>query len=244
MTTIVTAFYEMSSKFSSDKYWKWFMNFAQVPCNLVVFTSLNLVNKVLSIRSSNIHVIPVEFKDLYHYRFIEKYREHYKKDYYKNHSPELYIIWAEKVKFVIKTILLNPFNTEKFVWCDFGAFRTSQKHNGFANASKIVDNKMNFLLLEHFTAQDKIISNGIMGQPYGTVRLGGGIQGADKNTWLIYEKLWDEMLQRYFNTGRFAGQDQCIIGSIYLEHPELFELIKAKTDYGDEWFYLLWYWQN
>jgi hypothetical protein len=82
------------------------------------------------------------------------------------------------------------------------------------------------------------------------VRIGGGIQGADKETWLKYEILWDGMLKKYFASSRFAGQDQCIIGSIYLDNPGLFHLIPAPGVSGgpgkfpgDKWFYLLYYWK-
>jgi hypothetical protein len=50
------------------------------------------------------------------------------------------------------------------------------------------------------------------------------------------------MLQRYFIAKRFAGQNQCIMGSIYLENPELFNLIRVDKDYhASKWEYLLYY---
>lgn len=243
MATVVTAFYEIPSKFPKEKYWKWFDNFAEIPCNLVIFTSPNLVSKFSELRKkyeNKTVIIPLEYDKLYHYQFYNLYKKHYDMDYYKAHSPELYIIWAEKVKFVTQAIAWNPFSTDKFVWCDSGAFRNPGQ-GSFPNPDKIVSGKMNFLLLENFTDQDR--KSIIPGQTYGTVRIGGGIQGGDKDTWLKYEKLWDEMLAKYFKANRFAGQDQCIIGSVYLENPELFHLINASTEGGDMWFHLLWYWR-
>lgn len=248
--TVVTSYYEIRSKFSNKQYWKWIENFCIIPCHLVIFTSADLVEKFKILRSDFIGkttVISLKFEDLYHYQYIEKYREYYNRDYNKSHSPDLYVIWAEKVKFIMRAIQLNPFKSSKFVWCDIGCVREEKFINTltyFPVAEKITGNKMNFLLLKKFTEQEyKNAESGILGQQYGQIRFGGGIQGADIETWEKYNNLWDLMLQKYFKADRFAGQDQCIIGSIYLENPDLFYAITVSKDYIDnEWFYLLHYW--
>jgi hypothetical protein len=242
MTTVVTAFYEIKSKFTPEKYWNWIRFFMQIPCNLVLFTSPDLVDRFKSMRE-DIHIIPLEFEKLYHYKYYEKYLEHTKLDYNKSHTPELYIIWAEKTKFVQKTIELNPYNSQKFVWCDIGVVRQPQFLHVFKNfpkTDKIVEDKMNFLLLQPFTELEK--QEGYFN--YGKVRIGGGIHAGGIDIWKKYDKLWDEMLEHYFEDNRFAGQDQLIIGSIYLKNPDMFHLIIPKSYGGDPWFYLLYYWST
>lgn len=222
--TIVSAYYEIPSKFPTTQYWTWIQNFCEIPFDLVLFTSPNLVEKFQTLRSmhKNTVVIPLKFEELYHYRFYEKYNHHLNTlDFNKKHSPELYIIWAEKLKFVMRAIKLNPFNTDKFLWCDIGAFRQPQfqaKFQTFPQYDKIVPHKMNFLLLRPFSRENLIPKNGLVGQTYGEVRMGGGIHGGTVDAWEKYEKLWDETLQRYFDNNKFAGQDQCIMGTIFLEN--------------------------
>jgi len=251
--TVVTAYYEINSKFPTSQYWKWINNFCSYPFNLVIFTSPNLVEKFTTLRSVNAHtqIIPLEFNELFHYKYLDKYTQHYSADYNKSHSPDLYIIWAEKIKFVMRAIELNPFKTDKFVWCDIGVFRQEklfQRYSveRFPQYNKIVNGKINLLLLQDFQPRDywEAHSGNIRGQRYGDVRFGGGIQGADVDTWRKYEVLWDNMLRKYFENKRFAGQDQCIIGSIYLDNPDLFHTIRPsfKSEDGDPWFYLLLHW--
>lgn len=254
MATVVTAFYEIPSKFPKQTYWQWFSNFANVPCKMVIFTSPELADKIKRYRFNHKEktvIIPIPFSQLYHYSFLENYKREYEKDYNKSHSPELYIIWAEKVKFIMRAIELNPFHTDKFVWCDFGAFRSTpeeREYENFPNAEKIVNNKMNMLLLQDFLFTDLITDkDNLIGQKYGAVRIGGGILGGDKEAWTKYDRLWDFWLKKYFKSGRFAGQDQCIIGSIYLMNQDFFHLIRPVLEKGskkkfDPWFYLLQYW--
>ena len=246
MTTVVTAFYEIPSKFTPDRYWNWIKNFCEIDCNLVLFTSPNLVERFLKLKSSKTVIIPLQFEKLHHYKFINLYKLHHNLDHHKSiHSPELYIIWAEKVKFVMRAIELNPFNSQKFVWCDIGVVREPQFLNIFKNfpkGEKIVENKMNFLLLNPFTNEDKIETNNIKGPIYGSIRMGGGIHAADIETWKKYDNLWDSTLRRYFEANRFAGQDQMIMATICLENEYLFHLITPKDYGGDPWFYLLYYW--
>lgn len=211
-----------------------------IDCNLVIFTSKNLVDRFKELKKNAV-IINIELEDLHHYQFRNMYKLHREMDHKDTHSPELYIIWAEKVKFVMKAIELNPFNSTKFVWCDIGVVREPQFMNIFKNFPKgenIVDNKMNFLLLEPFT-NNEIINKYT---PYGNVRIAAGIYGSDIETWKKYDKLWDSTLQRYFQINLFAGQDQMIMATIYLENPDLFHLITPINYGGDPWFYLLYYW--
>ena len=250
--TVVTAYYNIPSKFTSDTYWKWISNLCKIPCNLIIFTSQDLQPKFEQLRKDhmNTRIITLEFDKLHHYQYIDEYREHLKMDFYKKHSPELYIIWAEKVKFVMNAIKSNPFSSDKFIWCDIGAVREPKFMNVFQNFpqyDKVVDDKMTFLLLSEPSSQDFIPDdNGIIGKKYEDPRprLGGGIHGGDITSWTRYDKLWDETLQRYFKARRFAGQDQCIMYTIVLEHQDLFHIVRPKIYGGDPWFYLLYHWSK
>lgn len=250
--TVVSAYYEIKSKFPTTQYWEWIKNFCEIPFNVVIYTSPNLVDKFLEMRSNYISqtkVIGIELEQLCHYQFIEQYKKHYEIDWNKDHSPELFVVWAEKLKFVLRAINDNIYNTNKFVWCDIGAFRQikfMKYYKSFPTSTNIVDGRMNFLLINEFEEKDYIPVKGIIGQDYfkKESRLGGGIQGGDIESWKRYEKLWDDTLKEYFDKDKFAGQDQCITGTIYLRNPELFHIIRPKKNcgYGDEWFYLLIYW--
>lgn len=245
--TVVTAFYEIPSKFKPAIYWEWIQNFSRLKCDIIIFTSPDLIDKFRNMFPSA-HIISIPFQQLHHYQYIDKYREHNKIDWNKEHTPELYIIWAEKLKFVKRAIELNPYSTDKFIWCDIGAIRDNispEILQNFPLYDKIVPNKMNFLMLGPIYQEDIIPDKyGIVGKRYEDRRnrLGGGIHGGTIDAWEKYEKLWDSTIERYFNAGRFAGQDQCIMFTIFLENQDLFHMIRAKIYRGDLWFYLLYYW--
>lgn len=244
-TTVVTAYYEIPSKFPSEKYWGWIKNFCRINSNLVIFTSSNLIEKFAEMRHEKTLIVPLEFHDLYHYQFFDKYREDHKKDKLNwLNTPELYVIWAEKVKFVSKVISSNPFSSKYFLWSDIGIMREQQFMNRFVNFAKptnIKDGKMNMLLVKPFENADYFLdTNGMIRLTSMDVRIGGGIQASDAETWLLYEKKWDDMLQLFFTCNKFSGQDQCIINTIYVHNRELFNLIIPQPYGGDPWFYLLW----
>ena len=124
--TVVTAYYEIKSKFTPEKYWQWINNFCNNPFSVVIFTSENLVERFNTFRrkySDKTKIVSIPFEELYHYKFKNIYEEHRKKDTESKHTSDLYIIWAEKIKFVMRAIELNPFNSNNFIWCDIGAFR-------------------------------------------------------------------------------------------------------------------------
>jgi len=242
--TVVTAYYEISSKFEPKEYWDRINNLCLMACDFVIFTSPDLVLKFKEImKHTNAIVIGLELKDLFHYKFYNIYKKHLEMDYNKKHSVELYIVWAEKLKFVKKVINLNPFSTDKFLWCDAGAFRQEDcflKYRGWPVYEKIVPNKMNFLIIEQF--QEKDLIGEIPSQTYPYARLGGGIHGGTIDAWETYDKLWDLTLLRYFDANKFAGQDQLIMGTIYIENKDLFNIINHKFFGGDKWYYLLHHW--
>lgn len=263
MSVVVTAYYEIKSKFPTVQYWKWIENFCNVPFKVVIFTSPNLVHKFKDLRknlSDKTIIAPLEFKDLFHNKFYNEYETHYQMDYNKSHSPELYIIWAEKVKFVMRAIEMKAFSNSDdvnqhcvnphYVWCDIGAFRQTnfmEKYETFPSLGNNIfyaKNKMNFLMIQPFESSDLISGDGIKGQTYGAIRLGGGIHAGNVEAWTEYDKLWDLTLQKYFDKRKFAGQDQCVMGTIYLNNPNLFNIIRPsfKREDGDPWFYLLLCW--
>ena len=67
-TTVVSAWYNISSKFNADIYRKWFQNFFKIPCNLVLFTDLKSRKDFSTLTQEqdcncNIIVIELEMQD-------------------------------------------------------------------------------------------------------------------------------------------------------------------------------------
>ena len=240
--TVVTAYYSMKSKFSISDYMKWLDFWKDQPCNLVFFTSPEYVPLIENLRKNykeKTKVIGLDFNNL---EAFQKYGKDFWiqekiKDYEEYHTPELYAIWYEKKEFVKKAIILNPFSTNKFVWCDAGICRMDvwREHiRKFPLSYTIPNDKFLLLRITDFEKHEDFFKINCVG---------GGILAARKELWLEFSDLYDNMLKKYIKQNKFVGKDQSIIASLVKENPNFFHLVK-RLDSMDNftcWFTLLFY---
>ena len=114
--TIVSCYYNIKSKFPSEKYFEWISNFLKLRIQLVLFTDELLVDSFKQLnKKANIHFIIKPFHELTTWKlYAEQWKKHHEMDPEKYHQPELYSIWAEKSFFVREAVDLNPFGSEFF----------------------------------------------------------------------------------------------------------------------------------
>ena len=240
--TVVTAYYPMKSKFSINNYIKWLEFWKTQPCKLVFFTCPEFVPLIENLRqnfSEKTKVISLEFDKL---EAFQKYGKNFwisqkEKDFEEYHTHELYAIWYEKKEFVKKAIELNPFQTNKFVWCDAGICRNEDWKNSIKNfpvSYKIPNDKFLVLRITDFEQHDDFLKINCVG---------GGILAARKELWLEFAKNYDTMLETYISQNKFVGKDQSIIASMVKESPEFFYLVKRPEEFDDFvcWFTLLFF---
>lgn len=244
--TVVSAYYNIPSKFNNNQYIDWIVNFFNLNCSIIFFSdseTIELIKHKCSdiLKCKNIIFINKPFHELYYWsdKFQKIWANHYELDHEKYHSPELYAIWNEKPKFVLHAIDLNPFNSSKFLWVDAGCFRNNnliKNYSKFPNASKIPDDKMLFLNISKFRRAD------YKNRDFTKInRIGATIYGSGIETWKKWTNIYDKMVNTFISNNIFAGKDQSIINTIYLDNPELFLLITTLPFANDEskgWFYL------
>ena len=134
--------------------------------------------------SEKTKVISLEFDKL---EAFQKYGKNFwisqkEKDFEEYHTHELYAIWYEKKEFVKKAIELNPFQTNKFVWCDAGICRNEDWKNSiktFPVSYKIPNDKFLVLRITDFEQHDDFLKINCVG---------GGILAARKELWLEFAK--------------------------------------------------------
>jgi len=240
--TIVTAYYPIKSKFSINDYMLWLEFWKTQNKNLVFFTSPEFIPLIENLRSNykeKTKVIGLPFDNL------EAFQK-YSKDFWINqklldheeyHTYELYAIWYEKKEFVKKAILLNPFNTNKFVWCDAGIYRDKSwlpAIQSFPNAYKIPNTTFLVLRITDFEVHDDFKKINCVG---------GGILAASKDCWLDFCEKYDIMIEKYNKSNKFVGKDQSIIASMIKDEPDKFTLVKRLEGFDDFmcWFSLLFY---
>jgi hypothetical protein len=89
---------------------------------------------------------------------------------------------------------------------------------------------------------DKLVKeDGIFGEAitsrWNEVRLVGGLWGGGIEGCLKWKQAYHKMLDRYFASTRFAGKDQIVMLSAYIENPNLATVIKCTLHGIDDWFF-------
>ena len=243
--TLVTAFYPIKSKFPTTTYIAWAKTFLQLDSLIVLFTTSECAPVFQELRMSKpIHIIISPFEELYMWKqYKDTWIANHAIDHERNiHTPELYAVWAQKAIFVEQAILKNPFRTKHFFWCDIGAFRgtlSEEIRRSFPSTKHFPNNTVLFSSIASLTAEDRVVqADGIVGNFQYTNRIVGGLWGGEKEACLRWRHAYEAMLIRYFRAGRFAGKDQSIMLSAYLENPSLGVIVKPSLHNVDEWFFL------
>ena len=241
--TVVTAYYRVANKHGHENYLKWASNFLTIPFNLVVFTDKENIDWIKKMRGGlPLTVIEKDKSEFYHAQFHKTYQRDYAQDNNKSHSPELYRIWAEKIKFVNEAIDINPYKSEYFVWCDLGTFReTDYVSNNFLYTKFMWKGRVSFSIVEEFTLQE--MAERLMNS--NAIRVGGNIQIGEAAAWRVYNKIWDITRNDMMDNGIPTANDQRIMGTIALRYPWLVHLHYRDFDYaGNPWWHMLMYYQS
>jgi hypothetical protein len=248
MATIVSAYFNIESKHSCDKYLDWIRLFLEnVDGHIVFFCDPELTDTIRDFRKANpgkTHIVTMtreEFTANSHDWSKEKSKD----PEADIHTTDLYKIWYEKKEFVKRAIDLNPFNHTYFVWTDAGIVRnihTAQLIKNYPVVERIPPNQILLLNVEPFTQADsKIHPDKITGNFLTKNRIGGGIIAASKTMWLRWDALYNSTFQRYQQANRFVGKDQSLMATIVLENKDQIALISPSKFICEPWFYLLYH---
>lgn len=260
--TLITAYFRINKNKYNTDYIEWMSNLLlNLDKNLIIFTSIDtydLIKKLRENYKTKTFIIITSIEDFYNYKYID----YYKKDYARDHMnvkfpnlriPELYMIWNEKLKFIEKSMDLNPYKTNYFTWIDIGYVRNKvyiEKYlkKGFPNVERLKEDKIYMLNIDYnFTEED-------FKDPYNQKfryidnKIGGGfIIGNEKNLRKMIDEFYNVILIDYMKNDYFIGEDQTLYTSLYLKNPEMIKLIRGDNDettipYCEmKWFYFLKY---
>jgi hypothetical protein len=255
--TLVTCYYKITSKHANFYYEEWInILLKNLNCNIIIFTSSDLEQYFEDLRKQNtklkMHIVIKEFHNL---EIINKYNiwdDQYSKDPTpKIRTKECYMIWNSKMNFLKEAITINPFNSNKFIWNDVGSMRDYNyiiKYGifNYPKYNNISNDKMDIVCLINFDNKTKNIKHKIINKEYfqNETHLSGSIFGGSKETLLKIIDLYYTYFQDYLDKNLFIGCDQQILATLYIRHPELFNLIKPELNTIDEWFYMYHYYSQ
>lgn len=125
MTTVVSAYWDVKGKHSSNSFHTWFQNTLSFNCPYIFFGNQQSIELVKQYRKDlPTHYVLLEIDDFYSKKFKPFLAPH---DIHVP-SPEVCMIWLEKVLLMEKAKDINPFGSEYFLWIDAGICSYRSEH--------------------------------------------------------------------------------------------------------------------
>ena len=117
-TTVVSGYWEVTSKHSPQEYGAWFKNTLRVNAGMVFFYEDEAVRRSVADIRRGLHTVFIQLalRDL---AAVQLYNPAW---VHARHipTPQLGVIWLEKVLLVQRAARANPFNSSWFAWMDAG----------------------------------------------------------------------------------------------------------------------------
>ena len=165
--TLVSAYFKMKSKHKYLEYLQWINNTVLLNKSFVFYMNKEFMPILKKMRPKELHYktvfIKIEMEEFYTYKnFYNEFNKSFYIDKEKNyHNVPLYIIWAEKCKFLQKAIINNYFNSKCFYWIDAGMFRETRSEmtkyiNTWPTTKKCFEDPRVFMgLVKYFPDEEK-----------------------------------------------------------------------------------------
>ena len=238
--TLVTAFYEMSSKHPKRMYEKTSLQLLYTSDPMIIFCEPGS-SWVTFFTEKRGHaptiVVPMPVKEL---RLLQHFPQEtfWKKQFeidpegtthHKSINTMLYIIWSEKLVLLQSAAMLNPFNTSQFAWVDTGYWRNPAPHMYRQSGVRINvtkegvsdDSMLLYQMIPYKFDRDVVISGDQV--LVGGNCFAGTYNGISNMYSAFYETFWAMSA-----TGKFVGSDQKVMMRACHTYPSACHIHKAK----------------
>ena len=221
--TLITAFYEMSSKHPRKMYEKTSQQLLSTADPMIIFCEPGST-WVEFFAEKRQHaptiVVPMsveELRLLQHFPQETFWKKQFEIDpegmtHHKSINTKLYLLWDEKIVLLQSAAMLNPFNTTQFVWVDTGYWRNPAPHMYRQSAMRINitkegvsdDSMLLYQMLPDTSDREVIISGD-------HVLVGGNCFAATYNGISNMYSAFYETFWAMAATGKFVGSDQKVL---------------------------------
>jgi hypothetical protein len=246
--TVVSCYYRVASKFPSTQYDAWIQNFMSLPMHTIIYSTgealADLLQKYPPSPSRMYVDKPISAFNMSKYDWSRDHSEDSETSV--GHSIDLYKIWGEKAYFVCDAIERNPYNSEKYVWCDIGCFRNAAalpRFQTFPNSAAIPADKISMIQMEGFRPGDKPYP--ISNQFKSRITVGGTMFGGGIKVLKWFKDAYTQILEEADASKVFKGKDQNLHAFLLLRYPSKFHILRPiLDDHYDKWFHLHVHWST
>ncbi len=234
--TLITMLYDIDMSGTRDKKIDMYLDYGNyvlsLPYKIVIYTDNKTCNKINIDGKQNIIKIisPLEDNKYYKYRDeILKCGYNVTNKNYNKDTPEYLILTYSKIETIRRTVIENPFNTDKFIFMDYGIKNTvKNKLDSMNIQEKDISNLVSFIMINPYVENTYPKEQFKFNKGY----VGAGLISGDKNNLLTFCKLFDKELENIASENWFVLEES-IMAMIVRKYPKLFNLY-----YGDHTDYL------
>ena len=242
--TLVSAYFNITSKHKYKEYLEWTNNLLKINASMVFFIDKSMINIIRKMRPKEYENktiwIPIQIKDFYTFKHFNKdFIETHKIDIEKRiHNVPLYLIWAEKCKFLEKAVINNYFNSKCFYWIDAGYFRDSRKIKKYLNnwpstKNCFKDPRVIFNVLRNISKSEieglTNFNKSIHKEFQKKINVGGNMFGGQAEYIKTFSNLYYNTIKLFIKKKIFIGKDQNLFALIVFLHPETFKLVYSHS---------------
>ncbi|KAL3940322.1 MAG: hypothetical protein SGBAC_005119 [Bacillariaceae sp.] len=227
--TVVTAYHRVPSKFHAGKYDEWMRNILSLQDAMIIFTSDDMVDQVKDMRQHALDrtvIVTLELNDLPYGTLYPKefWEDQLKRDPEKrtHRSYQLFWIWLSKSWFVNEAIRLNVFQSDIFMWSDIGCFRMKRYNSKTMIQHREIVPPKEMLQMAHHKPNPP--EEDIFNDKYrrrDNFYHSGSQSVAYKDTWIKFHEYFLETIDRFLEKDMIVVEDQAILQSVCLTHPEI-----------------------
>jgi hypothetical protein len=237
-STIVTAYFEFPSKHTSGEFTSWMQNMLSLQDPMVIFTTKDKEEMFYRMRGHALNRTLVIVMQLADAEVVRLYGTDFWTAQHNidpantvNVNPLLYVVWNEKMKFVQKSITLNPFNSSYFMWMDVGFLR-----HGRYNGKRIAVDSTPF-------AGDRVLMLDITAMTHNVLhpftknenRIGAGMFGGSNTAMARYHDQYYQTLSSDIIEQRFVGVEQVVMWRTCEREPDLCHITPIRPTCGESW---------
>lgn len=227
--TLVTAYFQLKSKYSDDTYDKWMSHMLSMKDAMVIFTSPDFVSNILKHRQHALNKTVVISMPLEHVPMAQEFTQEFWKAQH-DMDPEkrlhqnypLFWIWLSKSWFVYEAVERNYFGSHIFMYTDIGSFRKEKFRDIRLMRHPALVPRHSILFMAHHTPNPpptKLWNDKIKQKQHFYQSGSQAIGYAD--TWRDFHAAFLTTIQQFVLQEMFLGEDQAVLQSTCLLHPNL-----------------------